>query len=217
LHDPVDDPRMKDMAGLEEIMTRRFLYAAVAAAAVATVWYGPVAAQGIKQLGSSASTEALIQALTPSGSGAAQGGAQGGDETFRTRGIRLQSASPANQSRPSGGAAPTIALDVKFETNSTTLSPEAKDLVKNLAAAVNSDQLKKYKFRLEGHTDSTGSADYNLNLSKRRAESVKAYMVQSFGVPSSRLEAVGYGLQRPLDPANPESGVNRRVQVMTLQ
>ena len=48
------------------------------------------------------------------------------------------------------GAAPTIALDVKFELNSTTLSPEAKELVKNLAAAVNSDQLKKYKFRLEG-------------------------------------------------------------------
>jgi OmpA-OmpF porin, OOP family len=205
---------MKDMAGLEEIMTRRFLYAAVAAAAVATAWYGPVAAQGIKQLGSSASTEALIQALTPSGGGAPAAEEEG---TFRTRGIRLQSASPANQSRPAGGAAPTIALDVKFELNSTTLSPEAKELVKNLAAAVNSEQLKKYKFRLEGHTDSTGSADYNLALSKRRAESVKSYMVQSFGVPSSRLEAVGYGLQRPLDPANPASGVNRRVQVMTLQ
>lgn len=195
---------------------RRFLYAAVAAAAVATVWYGPVAAQNIKQLGSSASTEALIQALTPAGGGAPAAEEEG---AFKTRGIRLQSASPANQSRPTGGggAAPTIALDVKFETNSTTLSPEAKELVKNLAGAVNSDQLKKYKFRLEGHTDSTGSADYNLNLSKRRAESVKAYMVQSFGVPSSRLEAVGYGMQRPLDPSNPEAGVNRRVQVMTLQ
>jgi outer membrane protein OmpA-like peptidoglycan-associated protein len=203
---------MEDMAGLEEIMTRRFLYVAAAAAAVATVWYGPVAAQSIKQLGSSASTEALIQALTPSGApGAEEEGA------FRTRGIRLQSASPANQSRPAGGAAPTIALDVKFELDSTALSPEAKELVKNLAAAVNSEQLKKYKFRLEGHTDSTGSAAYNLALSKRRAESVRNYMVQAFGVPSSRLEAVGYGLQRPLDPANPESGVNRRVQVMTLQ
>jgi flagellar motor protein MotB len=42
-------------------------------------------------------------------------------------------------------------------------------------------------------------------------------MTQGFGVPSNRLEAVGYGMQQPLDSANPESGVNRRVQVRMLQ
>jgi OmpA-OmpF porin, OOP family len=179
-------------------MKRPYLFAFLAAA---SLWHGAVAAQDVKRLGSAPSAEDLIKALTPQGAPPARAAAP-----------TATSGNIAN-----AAAAPSVALDVKFEPNSAVLSAEAKGLVRSLAEAVNSAPLQSYRFRLEGHTDSTGSADYNLALSKRRAEAVKAYMVQAFGVPSSRLEAIGYGMQRPLDPANPESGVNRRVQVMMLQ
>ena len=173
-------------------MNRPFLFAMIAAAAL---WHGAAGAQDVKRLGSTPSADDLIKALTPQGA-------------------------PPPSSASSGSTAagaPSVALDVKFEPNSAVLSAEAKGLVRSLAEAVSAAPLKSFRFRLEGHTDSTGSPEYNLALSKRRAEAVKAYMVQSFGVPANRLEAVGYGMQQPLDPANPESGVNRRVQVLMLQ
>ena len=182
-------------------MKRPFLFAMIAAAAL---WHGAVAAQDVKRLGSAPSADDLIRALTPQG--------------LTPQGVPpARAAAPAATSGSTATGAPSVALDVKFEPNSAVLSAEAKGLVRSLAEAVSSAPLKSYRFRLEGHTDSTGSPDYNLALSKRRAEAVKAYMVQSFGVPSNRLEAVGYGMQQPLDPANPESGTNRRVQVMMLQ
>jgi len=186
----------------EETMKRPYLFAFLAAA---SLWHGAVAAQDVKRLGSAPSAEDLIKALTP----------QGAEPPGRAAAPAATSGKTA--APPSAAGAPSVALDVKFEPNSAVLSAEAKDLVRSLAEAVNSAPLKSYRFRLEGHTDSTGSADYNLALSKRRAEAVKAYMVQALGVPANRLEAVGYGMRRPLDPANPESGVNRRVQVMMLQ
>jgi outer membrane protein OmpA-like peptidoglycan-associated protein len=177
-------------------MKRPFLFTLLA---VATLWHGALAAQDVKHLGSAPSADDLIKALTPQGAPPAR------------------AAAPAATNGSTAAEAPSVALDVKFEPNSTVLSAQAKNLVRSLAEAVNSAPLKPYRFRLEGHTDSTGSPDYNVTLSKRRAEAVKAYMVQAFGVPSNRLEAVGYGMQRPLDAANPESGVNRRVQVLMLQ
>ena len=184
-------------------MKRPYLFAMIAAAAL---WQGAVAAQDVKRMGSAPSAEDLIRALTPQGAAPPQGAPP-----------PARAGAPAATSGSTSAGAPSVALDVKFEPNSAVLSTEAKGLVRSLAEAVNSAPLKAYRFRLEGHTDSTGSADYNLTLSKRRAEAVKAYMVQAFGVPSNRLEAVGYGMQQPLDPANPESGTNRRVQVMMLQ
>ena len=66
---------------------------------------------------------------------------------------------------------------------------------------------------ISGHTDSRGKAEYNLNLSQRRADSVKTYFVQR-GISSARLQAIGFGLTRPIADNKTSSGraTNRRTE-----
>ncbi|MFT2536497.1 OmpA family protein, partial [Escherichia coli] len=70
----------------------------------------------------------------------------------------------------------------------------------------------KLTVQIDGHTDSVGSAAYNLALSKKRAESVRAYLV-SKGIDASRLAAEGYGKTKPIASNDTEAGraENRRV------
>jgi outer membrane protein OmpA-like peptidoglycan-associated protein len=69
--------------------------------------------------------------------------------------------------------------------------------------------------QIEGHTDNTGEAKYNEELSRSRAETVMEYLIEK-GVPESRLEAIGYGFKRPLAGNDTEEGraQNRRVEFM---
>jgi OOP family OmpA-OmpF porin len=73
------------------------------------------------------------------------------------------------------------------------------------------------RVRVEGHTDSTGDAKYNLGLSYRRAESVKNYLV-SKGIDANRLSVVGFGEDKPLVSNKTRAGraVNRRVEFKVL-
>ena len=111
---------------------------------------------------------------------------------------------------------PAVSLDIKFKLNSAELTDEAKRQIKQLAEALTSEQLSKDHFRVEGHTDSSGRPDYNLNLSKRRAQAVKDYLVTSYGVPPNRLQAIGRGQAMPIDSSDPADPRNRRVQVVNL-
>jgi outer membrane protein OmpA-like peptidoglycan-associated protein len=88
-----------------------------------------------------------------------------------------------------------VDLRLSFELGSAELNDQDKANARALATML---QLPKYapiKVLIAGHTDKSGSADFNLELSKRRAESVKAYLV-SQGIDASRLETVGYGFTR---------------------
>jgi outer membrane protein OmpA-like peptidoglycan-associated protein len=69
------------------------------------------------------------------------------------------------------------------------------------------------KMRIEGHTDNRGAADMNLDLSKRRAASVRAWLTQH-GIDAGRLESEGYGLTKPIDTNDTDAGraANRRVE-----
>jgi len=136
-------------------------------------------------------------------------------EIATTRGLVVRSGSPANATRVAAVAPPSVALDVKFEFNSAQLTPEAKQLVAKLAEALNSAGLASDRFALEGYTDSVGKRSYNVELSQRRAHAVRAYLAE-LGVRTDRIEAVGRGPDNPLDPLHPESGVNRRVQVVNV-
>jgi OOP family OmpA-OmpF porin len=78
--------------------------------------------------------------------------------------------------------------------------------------------IKQSKFALltiEGHTDNIGTAQYNQDLSERRAEAVRKSLVTDYGVPESRLTSKGYGLTRPVETnATPEGRAhNRRVEL----
>ena len=74
---------------------------------------------------------------------------------------------------------------------------------------------------LEGHTDSQGKEGYNLNLSKKRAESIKKYMVDTFGISVSRISTKGFGMSQPVATNSTKEGrkQNRRVEahIMTLK
>jgi len=72
------------------------------------------------------------------------------------------------------------------------------------------------KIYIEGHTDNRGGAEFNRNLSRRRAESVRNYFINR-GVAPERLEARGYGPDRPIAPNTTAQGraANRRVEFLT--
>jgi outer membrane protein OmpA-like peptidoglycan-associated protein len=149
------------------------------------------------------SSDQLIKELSP----------PPGTPPLRFRGLHVLNSQP-------GGAGstqmPAVGLDIKFKLGSAELTDEAKDQVRQLAEAMNSEQLSKYHFLVEGHTDSTGRPDANLALSKRRAEAVRSYLVSAYNVPRARLEAIGRGQTMPINSSNPADPANRRVQVVNL-
>lgn len=112
--------------------------------------------------------------------------------------------------------APRISFQVEFAFNSAELTPTATGILNELGRALTSPDLAAYRFQLTGHTDGVGNPDYNLALSKRRAAAVRDYLTRTFGVSSGRLVAIGRGSQQLLDPANPASDVNRRVEIVNL-
>jgi OmpA-OmpF porin, OOP family len=99
---------------------------------------------------------------------------------------------------------------VDFEFNSTQLTAPAQHTLDEVAAALTSQA--GLLVEIQGHTDSIGTDAYNLNLSMRRAESVKAYLV-SKGLSASSLNAKGYGKTRPIASNATAEGraQNRRV------
>lgn len=102
--------------------------------------------------------------------------------------------------------------DITFAVNSTTISPQMRSTLDGVAQS-----LIKYPNSLidvMGHTDSTGSEQYNLDLSRRRAEAVANYLV-SRGVSRARIETIGYGEQYPIADNSTEEGRarNRRVEI----
>ena len=102
--------------------------------------------------------------------------------------------------------------DVTFAVDSTQISPSFRATLDEVAAS-----LQKYPNSLVdvmGHTDSTGSESYNLDLSRRRAESVATYLT-SRGVSRARLATIGYGEQYPRADNATEQGraLNRRVEI----
>mgnify|MGYP000338751550 CR=1 FL=1 len=66
---------------------------------------------------------------------------------------------------------------------------------------------------VEGHSDSTGAAAYNKQLSQRRADAVRNALIKEFGIDASRLSAIGYGEERPIADNSTKAGrqANRRV------
>ena len=176
---------------------------------------------------SSPSADQIINSLKPSGNLLSGG----------TRGIRLappsDSTSPVQPvatgqaryaaAKPMAAPAaqsnsPSVSLTVDFATGSADLTPQARATLDQLGRALSSSELANFRFRIEGHTDTVGSADYNRSLSERRAEAVVSYLESKFGVQAARLQAIGMGEQGLLvstPPQTPEPR-NRRVQVINL-
>ena len=125
---------------------------------------------------------------------------------FATRGLSRRDSAEHQQS---------VNLNVPFGSNSSALTPQASTQLAQLEIALNSATLSKDRFIVAGHTDAKGNAQYNKQLSQRRAEAVKGYLV-SRGIDANRLDAVGYGSEHPLAPDRPEDPSNRRVEIKDL-
>ena len=111
----------------------------------------------------------------------------------------------------------SILRHVFFEIGNANLSPESFDELDKLMLMM--EQNSKIRLEIGGHTDNIGSHDINVQLSQRRAGTVKNYLT-SKGIESRRITAVGYGETKPIVSNDDETGgreVNRRVEFKVLQ
>ncbi len=149
----------------------------------------------VKELSDSATTDEMIDALTPEAPG----------PDIATRGLR-----PVEEAtKPKA-----VALQIPFEFDSYKLTGEAKGVLDKLGAALQSPQLRDHAFTIEGHTDSVGTAAYNQRLSELRAWAVKQHLVEAYQIDPNRLHTEGKGESAPLDPSDATGARNRRVQVV---
>lgn len=106
----------------------------------------------------------------------------------------------------------TFSDTLMFDVGSSTLKPGAEQELASLANVLQNSP--KTHVKVEGHTDSTGDAKLNMDLSERRAAAV-ASVLQNKGIASSRLKYAGFGASRPVAKNDSEDGRrrNRRVEV----
>ena len=112
---------------------------------------------------------------------------------------------------------PKIDLEINFDYNSADISTRSLPSVQALGRALTNPDLKGSTFIVAGHTDAAGGEAYNQDLSERRADSIKKYLVDKFNIASSDLVTVGYGKTKLKDPGNPLADINRRVQVANME
>ena len=112
---------------------------------------------------------------------------------------------------------PKIDLEINFDYNSADISAKSLPSVQALGRALTSSELKGSTFVVAGHTDAAGGEGYNQDLSERRADSIKRYLVDKFGINGSDLVTVGYGKSKLKDPNQPMAEANRRVQVVNME
>ncbi|QWG13616.1 OmpA family protein [Bradyrhizobium sediminis] len=111
---------------------------------------------------------------------------------------------------------PNIDLEITFDYNSADISAKSLPSVQALGKALSNPDLKGSTFVVAGHTDAAGGEAYNQDLSERRADSIKRYLTDKFGIAGADLVTVGYGKSKLKDPGHPLAEVNRRVQVVNM-
>ncbi|MDB5526785.1 MAG: oprF 2 [Rhizobium sp.] len=111
---------------------------------------------------------------------------------------------------------PKIDVQIQFELDSAEISAAAHTQVEALGAALSDPSMSKVRIALNGHTDTSGTDEHNFELSEARAAAVRRVLVTSYHLDPSRLIAVGFGEERLKDTYDPESPVNRRVEVVRI-
>jgi OmpA-OmpF porin, OOP family len=111
---------------------------------------------------------------------------------------------------------PVAETSVKFAFNKDNLTPKAKEALDQLAGSIAST--RGYIIALEGSTDSVGSAEYNYDLSQRRADSVIQYLASKYNVPAHKIYVIGLGKDKPVESNKTSQGRadNRRVDVRLM-
>jgi outer membrane protein OmpA-like peptidoglycan-associated protein len=158
-------------------------------------------------------SEAIVKALTPT-----EGGVSGPGRGIRMANPPSSGAAAPSAPSTSAEAAPSVSLSVQFTSGSADLTAPAMQTLNELGKALNEPALAGYRFRIEGHTDTVGTAETNKALSDRRAAAVADYLAANFKVDRSRLQPVGMGEQGLLVPTPDQTSEpqNRRVAVVNI-
>jgi outer membrane protein OmpA-like peptidoglycan-associated protein len=157
---------------------------------VITVCCGLLCAQAFGQEDETVSSDAIVELLS-------------GDQVTRAIVVR-EKPDPAGLS---------IDLKIEFEFDSSRLTPTAAGQLDQLLSALANPKLAAFRFGVIGHTDAKGDADYNSDLSLRRARSVVEYLTRR-GISPDRLDAQGMGEAELLYPHKPDDPGNRRVEII---
>ena len=137
--------------------------------------------------------------------------------SIRNRKTRSMSMGEREEIAEIAATKPKIDLEINFDYNSASISQGSMSAVQHLGEALSDPQLKGTTFIVSGHTDGIGGDAYNQDLSERRADTIKHYLVDHYHLAASDLVTVGYGKTRLKDTENPSDPINRRVQVVNTE
>jgi len=174
-------------------------------------------------------TEAQIfEALKPTVKTRAFGGGSASDDgkaiedrrfiqRLRTRSPRGLAPEERDKAAEIAKERPSIDLEVTFDYDSAIIDPQAAPVLAALGKALSRKEFKGVVCLVNGHTDGKGGAEYNQDLSERRAEAVKRFLVEKLGLASENLVPIGYGKTQLKNAADPFAGENRRVQIVNTE
>lgn len=111
---------------------------------------------------------------------------------------------------------PSIDLEINFDFNSAAIGAVAMPVVTTLGQALTNTAIKGGTFILAGYTDAKGSDAYNEDLSIRRAQAVRQFLVDKYRLDAGTLIAVGFGKTHLKDASDPDGAENRRVQIINV-
>jgi outer membrane protein OmpA-like peptidoglycan-associated protein len=180
-------------------------------------------AAGVPAMAQNVSADQIIKTLTPpvtrSLTGPEQPAMSDSDRTFveglrhRTRSLTVDEGDHVAEIAKTK---PTIDLEIYFDFDSAVITPKAEPQLKELGTALRNPGLENSVVVLSGHTDAKGSEDYNQDLSERRAQAVKKYLVETLKISPDNLTTAGYGRRDLKNKAEPFAPENRRVQIVNL-
>jgi outer membrane protein OmpA-like peptidoglycan-associated protein len=184
-------------------------------------------AAGLAFAGDTVSADQILSALKPKpvtrglSTGAPQDTAAQAKETsfvdsLRNRKTRSLSLGERQEIAELAASKPKIDLEIQFDYNSADIAKGSVQAVQELGKALSDASLKGSTFVVAGHTDAIGGEAYNQDLSERRADTIKKYLAEKYGITGADLVTVGYGKTRPKDPNAPMDPINRRVQVVNM-
>ncbi|MBZ5586247.1 MAG: OmpA family protein, partial [Acidobacteriia bacterium] len=130
-------------------------------------------------------------------------GTLGAGASFGYRMMRFAESTP-DFSQVISSSGRYVTHGILFDTDSDRLKPESAPVIQSIAKGLETNP--NLKLQIEGHTDAVGAAAHNLDLSKRRAEAVKAVLVGQFNVDEARLTSAGLGSTKPIDSNDTPQG-----------
>ena len=185
---------------------------------------------GLAAAGDTVSADTILNALKPK-PGVSRGLSTGSQQpvdvavqakessfvnTLRNRKTRSLSLGERQEIAELAATKPKIDLEIQFDYNSADISKNSVTAVQELGKALSDASLKGSTFVVAGHTDAIGGEAYNQDLSERRADTIKKYLSEKYGITGSNLVTVGYGKTKPKDANAPMDPANRRVQVVNM-